>query len=35
MLRLSYGIEFGRKHKAGNKKLNNVDKESGIINTDR
>lgn len=35
MLRLGYTFEFGRKHKAGNKGLDNSDTESGIINMQR
>lgn len=34
-IRLGYTFEFGRKHKAGNKSLNNSDNESGIIKMDR
>ena len=32
VLRVGYTFEFGRKHKAGNKALNNSDTDSGIIN---
>ena len=35
VLRLSYNFSFGRKHKAGDKKLNNADRDAGIINMDR
>ena len=34
-LRLSYNFSFGRKHKAGNKNLNNADTDTGIINMNR
>ena len=34
-LRLAYNFSFGRKHKAGNKKLNNADTDAGIINMNR
>ena len=33
--RVGYTFEFGRKHKAGNKGLNNSDTDSGIINMQR
>lgn len=35
VLRVGYTFEFGRKHKAGNKGLNNSDTDSGIINMQR
>lgn len=35
VLRVGYTFEFGRKHKAGSKGLNNSDTESGIINIER
>ena len=35
VLRMGYTFEFGRKHKAGNKGLNNSDTDSGIINMQR
>lgn len=35
VFRVGYTFEFGRKHKAGNKKLNNSDTDSGIINIQR
>lgn len=35
MLRLGYTFEFGRKHKAGRKGLDNNDTENGIINMQR
>ena len=35
ILRVGYTFEFGRKHKAGNKGLNNSDTDSGIINMQR
>ena len=35
VLRVGYTFEFGRKHKAGNKCLNNSDTDSGIINMQR
>ena len=35
VLRIGYTFEFGRKHKAGNKGLNNSDTDSGIINMER
>lgn len=35
VLRVGYTFEFGRKHKAGNKGLNNTDTDSGIINMQR
>lgn len=35
VLRVGYTFEFGRKHKAGNKSLNNSDTDSGIINMQR
>ena len=35
VLRLSYNFSFGRKHKAGDKRLNNADRDAGIINMDR
>lgn len=35
VLRIGYTFEFGRKHKAGNKGLDNSDTESGIINMQR
>jgi hypothetical protein len=35
VLRFSYNFEFGRKHKSGNKELNNIDTESGILKIDR
>jgi hypothetical protein len=34
-IRLNYNFEFGKKHRAGQKKLNNSDADSGIINTNR
>ena len=35
ILRVGYTFEFGRKHKAGNKGLNNSDTDSGIIDMQR
>lgn len=35
ILRIGYTFEFGRKHKAGNKGLNNSDTDSGIIDMQR
>lgn len=35
VLRVGYTFEFGRRHKAGNKNLNNTDTDSGIINMQR
>lgn len=35
VLRLGYTLEFGRKHQAGEKKLNNSDSDKGIINRER
>lgn len=35
VLRVGYTFEFGRKHKSGNKGLNNSDTDSGIINMQR
>lgn len=35
ILRLGYSFEFGRRHKTGNKSLNNTDTDSGIINMQR
>lgn len=35
VLRVGYTFEFGRRHKAGNKGLNNADTESGVINMER
>lgn len=35
IVRLGYTFEFGRKHKAGSKALDNSDTESGIINLQR
>lgn len=35
VLRVGYTFEFGRKHKAGDKRLNNSDTGSGIINMQR
>lgn len=35
VLRIGYTFEFGRKHNAGNKDLNNSDTDSGIINMQR
>ena len=35
VLRVGYTFEFGRKHHAGNKNLNNSDTDSGIINMQR
>lgn len=34
-LRLAYSFSFGRKHKAGYQKLNNADRDAGIINMNR
>ena len=34
-IRFAYNFSFGRKHKAGNKKLNNADTDAGIINMNR
>ena len=35
ILRVGYSFEFGRRHKAGNKGLNNTDTDNGIINMQR
>lgn len=35
VLRVGYTFEFGRKHKGGDKRLNNSDTDSGIINMQR
>lgn len=35
ILRVGYSFEFGRRHKAGNKSLNNTDTDNGIINMQR
>lgn len=35
VLRVGYTFEFGRKHKAGNKRLDNSDTDNGIINMQR
>nr|WP_303390028.1 carboxypeptidase-like regulatory domain-containing protein [Bacteroides intestinalis] len=35
ILRVGYTFEFGRRHKAGNKELNNSDTDSGIIDMQR
>lgn len=35
ILRVGYSFEFGRRHKAGNKNLNNTDTDNGIINMQR
>lgn len=35
ILRVGYSFEFGRRHKAGNKGLNNADTDNGIINMQR
>ena len=34
-IRLNYNFEFGKKHKSGQKNINNSDSDSGIINTSR
>jgi hypothetical protein len=34
-IRLNYNFEFGKKYQSGQKKLNNSDADSGIINTNR
>lgn len=35
VIKFAYNFEFGRKYKGGNKKLNNQDRDAGIIPTDR
>lgn len=34
-IRLSYNFEFGKKHQAGQQRLNNSDTDTGVINTNR
>ena len=34
-IRINYNFEFGKKHQSGQKKINNSDSDSGIINTSR
>ena len=35
VLRLSYNFEFGKSYKSSNKRINNSDRESGILNVDK
>ncbi len=35
VLRLNYNFEFGKSYKSSNKRINNSDRESGILNVDK